>query len=282
MGLRHRWKQCAGKNLRQAIASLCLALTAAGCVEETRVVRIYPDGSGTIIRYRMVSHEVIEILNNTEGASHDIHIADRFNLQQEARRYGENVVLSDIVPVQTEYGEGFEAYFEFPDVNGIRLGESSRNSVIDKHFMTFFMQAGDPAELLIHWPAEKRITQAVSLIHGAAEGDDELIKSAADWPEEFRDEAMAQMKTLIGMKFATYVEVVGDIIDTNATYAQDNYIALANLSFSDAIKIEEVRAAIDRNREMRRRPDLEEMKEFLALIPGQLVESEPEIFVRFK
>jgi hypothetical protein len=78
------------------------------------------------------------------------------------------------------------------------------------------------------------------------------------------------------------VEVAGQITATNATHLQGNYIALANISFSDALQVEEVRNAIDRNKAERRNPSLDEMKEFLMLIPDELVETESEIIVRFE
>lgn len=285
MGRHYGWYGQVARSCRRAIGILLVAiapLAASGCVEEIRVVRVYPDGSGTIIRSRMVSHKVIEILKDKRGGDPKLHIAEEWNLQKEALRYGEDVSLSEIVTVETETGMGFEARFDFPDINRIRLGESTRNSGLDKHFMTFTMQPGDPAELTIHWPAEKRITQMVTLLHGFDEGDDAVEEFVADLPPERQEEALEMMKTLMGIRVATYVEVAGRIIATNATHLQGNYIALANISFSDALQVEEVRNAIDRNREEKQNPSLDEMKEFLMLIPNQLVETETEIYVRFE
>lgn len=285
MGHRSGRRGILARSCRKVLAILLLAivpLAASGCVEEIRVVRVYPDGSGTIIRSRMVSHEVIEILKDKRGGDPKLHIAEQHSLELEARRYGEEVTLSEIVTVETETGKGFEAHFEFPDINKIRLGESTRNSGSDKDFMTFTMQPGDPAELTIHWPAKKRITQMVTLIHGFDEGNNEVEEFVADLPPERQEEALEMMKTLMGIRVATYVEVAGQITATNATHLQGNYIALANISFSDALQVEEVRNAIDRNKAERRNPNLDEMKEFLMLIPDELVETESEIIVRFE
>lgn len=268
--------------LRTALRALLLAalpLIASACIDETRIVQVYPDGSGIYIVQTVLSPEFIERMNKGKG-TYPIEKPNIHELREAAPRYGEGVTFSSVVEIETEFGKGYEAQYEFTDVNLFHLTPNARNKPSNHQFTTFTLQRGSPAELIIHWPADERISMLGVFLYGQlVKARENAIETAQRQPPEDQAAILEKLLKMLGMRSALYVEAMGRIIESDATYLNVNNITLGRIAYREIMENEE---AMSRVATWERDPSVEETVEFIKLVPNQMIETKPEIHVRFR
>ena len=275
------------RNCRKALTVVLLCLSpflVAGCLQMERIVRVNRDGSGVLIERLVLGGGMVEMLRGTSAATQPegqpFSIRDDEELRGKAANFGEGVRFLSAKDLETDFGKGFEARYAFTDINKLRVGQDPGESMPgeqaaavkddESKFTTFTFHPANPAELIVHWPVEEADAEPEA---DSAEASDE-----ASSPEQ-EQMAMEMMKTAFkDMRVAIHIEVVGDILETNATHRRGSRVTLMELDFGELISNEAALRSMAGNK-----PDsVADMKELMKLIPGLKIEIEPDVTIRFQ
>lgn len=113
---------------RAVVVSL-LALSLAGCLNTSTIIRVTPTGSGTIAQTLLISTKGIENAfagmgfksSGSKSTTRTMKPIDEAEMRQSVVRLGEGVSLLSVVPVKLENGfEGVTARFAFEDISKLR------------------------------------------------------------------------------------------------------------------------------------------------------------------
>lgn len=275
-------KAC-GKTLGILLLGIA-TLAVAGCMEIETVVRVKPDGSGTITERLVMSNEIVDMMKEMAPDGQPAELYNEQELRDAAPGYGEGVTYVSAKDVETEFGKGYEASYAFADINKIRVGQDPGDKMPGDgpvegeddagNFTTFTMQPDSPAELVIHWPVDKAESKSVETSETASTDETPVEQSA-----EEQEAAMEMMKMAFkDMRMSMHVEVAGSVVDSNATHLNGSRVTLVDIAFAEFLNSEEAMTKMASNSEQ----SVADMKEMMALIPGLKMEIEPEVTVRFE
>lgn len=275
-------KAC-GKTLGILLLGIA-TLAVAGCMEIETVVRVKPDGSGTITERLVMSNEIVDMMKEMAPDGQPAELYNEQELRDAAPGYGEGVTYVSAKDVETEFGKGYEASYAFADINKIRVGQDPGDKMPGDgpvegeddagNFTTFTMQPDSPAELVIHWPVDKAESKSVETTETASTDEAPVEQSA-----EEQEAAMEMMKMAFkDMRMSMHVEVAGSVVDSNATHLNGSRVTLVDIAFAEFLNSEEAMTKMASNSEQ----SVADMKEMMALIPGLKMEIEPEVTVRFE
>jgi hypothetical protein len=270
-----------------ALALICLL----GCIQVNTVVKLKPDGSGSVEETLFVTKASMQGLQAMmkemggmlpeEGVS-----AENFNLLDEARlreiadHMGEGVSYVSGEKTTTDEGEGYRATYAFSDVNKLRLnmnpcdkapsglGGAASVSVGKEAFVTFRFVKGPPAILRVTMP-EDMSTENLQppKVMERLNADDAQAAMVADKVKEVSR----------GTKVSISLEVEGDIVRTNATHRQGSRITLMEV---DLGKLFEDRENL-KKLSQRKPKNLKDAEKLLKDLPGIKVELNPELTIEF-
>jgi len=259
-------------------------LVVAGCMEIETVVRVNPDGSGTITERLVMSNEIVEMMKEMAPEGQPVELFNEQELLDAATGYGEGVTYVSAKNVEAEFGKGYEASYAFTDINKIRVGQDPgekmpgaggmEGEAEEGDFTTFTMQPGYPAQLVIHWPVDKNGPDSVESTEEVS-----VEETAAEESPEHQEAAMEMMKVAFkDMRMSMHVEVAGQVIDSNATHLNGSRVTLVEIAFADFLNSEEAMTAMASNSDQ----TVADMKDLMRLIPGLKMEIEPEVSILFE
>jgi hypothetical protein len=230
---------------------VCLAASLTGCINSGTVLRVKPDGSGTIEQSTMVNLQAIKGLMASMGATGQMKenvpgTLSEAELKATAERIGARPV--SVTPIKEGGFEGSKAIFAFDDITKIRVdqdpalgGAASKlgGGSSNKNPIRFgFTKQGGSSVLTITFD-EKQASAAM------AKSDAKPLPTTDDI-----DPAMMQMvKTMFqGFKIAIDLEVDGKIVKTNADYVNGSRVTLLELDmaglFEDEAKLKALQSKI--------------------------------------
>ena len=139
-------------------------------------------------------------------------------------------------------------------------------------FTTFTLQRTNPARLVVRWAVNEDGSGTE-----AGESDAEFSETAST-PEQ-EQMAMEMMKVAFkGMRMAMHVEVMGDIIETNAMHVEGARVTLLDIDFGELVANEDALRAMAGNKP----ESMSDVKELMKLVPGLKMEIEPEVAILFQ
>lgn len=289
------------RKLLTVLLSLIVATALTACIDLEMVVKVKPDGSGTVEEKVLMKKALVEMMKNMGNSlaaieekepgaepEPEFSLLDREELEEDAKAMGAGVTLVSAEPLSTDSGEGYLARFAFEDINKLRLNQNpgdrapAEGDPADgpeagkkKEPLSFQFTPGDEPVLVIRAPAGDTSDAA-----GAGEGTDEADTDAADAEEgeEGVAEAMAMMQQMLdGLRVAIHIEVEGEILETNATHREGSRVILMEMDFSKLLQDPERFQAFVKS-------DPEGMQDAKALmkdLPGAKVDLNEEIEIRF-
>jgi hypothetical protein len=266
-----------------ALVLICLV----GCIQVSTVVKLKPDGSGTVEETLFVTKASMqglqammkEMAGQMQGMlpeerlfGEDFNLFDEAKLREIADDMGEGVTYVSGEKTTTDEGEGYRAIYAFFDVNKLRINmslsdkaPSGLGGALGKEaFVTFRFVKGPPAILTVMMPKDMTTEnlQPPKVIERLNAGDAQA-NMVADKMKEVSQ----------GTKVSISLEVGGDIVRTNATHREGSKITLMEV---DLGKLFEDRENVKRFSQ-RRPENLEEAKKLLKDLPGVKVELNPEL-----
>jgi hypothetical protein len=297
------------KYLFRFLLLMITSLSLAACIQVETLVKVKPDGSGTVEETFMMKKELLrqmeqmmeamakgmaEMMTEEEKGGESkkapeprakAETFDFFNeakLKENARKMGEGVTFLSGSKIVTDDFEGYKAIYTFEDINKLKINQNPGEKISavpqgngsdirnsKKENIIFTFRKGTPAELIIRLP------------RSTANAKSKTAEDAgpAQNTEKPSEEAAAQAKELFqGMRIALSVAVDGTIVETNATYREGSRITLLAVDFGKLTGMPELfRKFTESNLN-----SLEESKELMKQIPGMQVDYQEEIRIQYK
>lgn len=272
------------RRFRWITSLLCTLPLLTGCFTYDTTIRLAPDGSGTVEQELVFTGGMAGMLSLAAGeGEEEIDLCEEQSL-------GEGVRLVSAEPITEPERAGCRRVYAFADVNTLRLtpdpGEAMPEGMAPggemmetaKDPITFSYRPGSPATLVVRMPRPDSA--------GAGEEEEEPEETAeggpfGEMPQDSAQRAMAfaMMRGMLsGSRFSMHLVLPGEIVETDATYAEGDRITLVELDFDtllqDPAALERLAGAQDATPE--------EKRKLLEEVPGMKVETREEVTIRFR
>jgi hypothetical protein len=257
-----------------------LAMCLSGCINSATLVKVKPDGSGTIEQTLLVNAQAFKSLmaGRGGGQSQERGVTPGVPNEAEFKRAAERMGVKpvSITPVKENDFEGVKAIFAFDDITKVhvdqdpQLGAASgpvRDSKESPIRFSFAKQGG--SSVLTVMFDEKQAAGATS-----------EMQSKAPSIESIDPQMMQMIKTMFnGFKVAVDLEVDGKIVKTNADYVNGSRVTLLELEmsglFEDEAKLKALQSKIKPN------ATISEIKPYLKDVKGVKI-NHPTVTIEFR
>jgi len=226
----------------------------AGCFQVSTVVRVNPDGSGTVVETMLLSKKMISQMNEMmqgfagENAAKPkpIELFEPAKLKAESVKMGAGgSYMSGEKSATVEY-TGYTATYAFMDINKLKLNQKSDESaggpllkwkrigrdgafwppVPPADSSLFWFSKGPPATLTVDQPKDTTPVKAAEVPEKDAESPQAGKGVMTD------EEAKQLVEMFMGMKMVLAIEVNGSIVETNATHRDGSRITIVDLDLA--------------------------------------------------
>ena len=275
------------KTLRALLTAVLFTLGLTGCLQIEKVVKLQPDGSGTVEETLLMGKDVIaqmEQMTSSLGglggkkeekpAAKGFELMDEKKLRDAAEKMGEGVTLVSAKKIDNDKGSGFVAVYAFKDINKLKLdqnpgdvmpaptGVKAGQGASKIEPVTFKFTKGAPAELVVKMPVPdfKKPEK----------------KEKAGGMEDMAVQMMGQM--FKDMKVTMAIEVAGAIKETNAEYKAGSRVTLMEMDFNKLLANPEKFKQLAKENPK----TLQESKALMKGIDGVKVETAPEVTIKFQ
>ncbi len=257
-----------------------LAASLSGCINSATLVRVKPDGSGTIEQTMLMNLAALKGLLAGMGGSTQMKetpgMINEADFKRTAERMGVRPV--SLTPLKDGGFEGAKAIFAFDDITKVRVdqdpqmgGSSSgkSSSTTTNNPIRFSLARQGGTSVLTITVDEKTMGAAGSKVGATAPKADAM------------DPAMMQMiKTMFqGFKIAIDLEVEGTIVKTNADYVNGSRVTLLELDmaglFEDEAKLRALQDKIGPG------ASISEIKPYLKDVKGVKI-NHPTLTIEFR
>jgi hypothetical protein len=264
--------------LRSALVAL-LAVAASGCINSTSLVRVKPDGSGTIEQTMLVNMAAVKGMMGGMGgaqAKQSGGVLNEAEFKRTAERMGVRPV--SLTPVKQAGFEGAKAVFAFDDITKVRLDQDPQMAGTSNAVFGSAGQNSNPIRFGFSRQGGSSVL-SIAVDDKAAAAATEKAQGAPSLDKV--DPAMMQMiKTMFeGFRIAIDLEVDGKIVKTNADYVTGSRITLleldANGIFQEEAKLRALQTKVGPG------VSLAELRPYLKDIKGVKV-NHPSLTVEFR
>ena len=265
------------KALRLFLFAFAALFAFSGCLQVEKVVKLKPDGSGTVEETLIMTKSALESIKQmaagfgggkAEAKPFDVY--DEAKIKEAGEKMGEGVTLVSSTKISTEAGEGYKAIYAFTDINKLKVDQNPSGSMPaaggmkkeekKKEPVVFKFNKGSPAELSMSMPQPE-------------------FKPKKDQPADMEEAAMQMAQQMFkDMKITLAVEVVGTISETNAEYRDGARVTLMEMDMNkllaDPVKFKELAKSNPQT--------LQEAKALMKGVDGVKVEAAPEVKIKFQ
>ena len=265
------------------------ALLLTGCLQFDAVVKVKPDGSGTVEEKVMMGGAMVSQMKamtqafggDKAGGAKSPDLYDEAKAKAQAAKMGEGVTFVSGKKLTTPDGsEGFTATYAFADINKLKLSTSpgdlapggagggmSFKGKGGEAPVVFQFTKGKTAELLVKPPQPKPDASTKA-------------KKDAPSPEDAMQEAMLPMmqQMLKDMHMTVVIEVQGNIVETNAQWRDASRITLMDLDFNKVLADPAKLKALTKIKD----PNSSDAKALLKTVPGVKVETAETVKIKFQ
>jgi hypothetical protein len=269
------------RRLRLLVVGLA-ASTLTACISMTTVVKVAPDGSGTVTQTMVMQPEVAEMMagmaamGKEEGGPAPELFPEK-ELRAKAAKMGAGVALLSSRRIDGKEGKGVEAVYSFKDIRTLQIEEkptpplegvkAQGESEAPQFALTRL--ANGHSQLVVTFPERKREA-------GAAEKAPE--KAAQSKPPDAADMEKAR-QILKGLRIGLHVEAGRTVVKTNSPYLKGNRVTLMELDFEALLSDQKKLAAL-----MSTGPEgsLEDAKRILQGLPGIKLNLDRQVTIEFQ
>lgn len=272
-------------------ATIALAVfPLAACFQSSTVIRVKPDGSGTIEQRTLLSAAAIDQLRAFTilggGKAADVDPVSEAQARSLAAAIGPGVTYVSSMPITTADAQGREAVYAFTDVSQLRISEQPQmpggvtvrapGIGADAPSITFALSRQPNDDMLLRIrippptlvPASQGTGAGANGAAGDAGGGGTAAGAAAQQIE------MAK-QLLAGARLTVALEPDGRLVRTSSPYVEGNRVILVDVDVDQATKDPALAAKVQAA------TTLEQAKAALAGIPGLKLNLDPEITIEF-
>jgi hypothetical protein len=249
------------------------------CLNSTTLVKLKPDGSGTVEQTTLVNMAALKGMGGNAPSAGPM--SNRAELERTAARMGKGVKLVSTEPIKGANGfEGTKAIFSFDDINQVEISQDPNisggtnpdrapASKSESPVKFNFTRNGGTSTLTIN---------IADRAPGTAKPDAPAAPS--EMPDLTNPMIMGMIKTMFqGFKINIDLEVLGSIVKTNAEYVTGPRLTLLEMDMAallaDEAKLKALQGKVS--------PDasFSDIKPYLKDIKGIKIDG-PSISVEFK
>ena len=224
------------------LAVLTATVTLTACLNSTTIVKVKPDGSGTVEQTTLVNTAALKgMMGGPGGKPSEAPVINRADLERTAARMGKGVTLLSAEPAKGEAGfEGTKAIFAFEDINLIQISQDPNVSGSTTGRNATEPTADDPVKFALKRGATSSLL-TINYIDKAPQKEATPDRAAGgDMPDFTNPMVMNMIKTMFkGFKVNIALEVVGAIVKTNAEYVSGPRITLLEMDVEALLADEE-------------------------------------------
>jgi hypothetical protein len=258
-----------------------------GCISSTTLVKVKPDGSGTIVQTTTMNSQMVAQMKQmvaemakSMGSTQSSESGDFFSEKEaiaNAAKMGEGVKYVSSEKIKTSDAEGIKATYAFTDVTKLRIDEKPSAPGPAGAMAAPQSQSGQTAFRFTKLGTGNSLLTVVIPQKNEAK---ETSTAKANAPEQssadVAPEQLAQMKEIFkGMKISMAVEVDGRLVKTNGAYVNGSRVTLLEMDFGQLLSDE------GRLRAMSKIKSMEEAREALKDLRGFKIELGPEVTIEF-
>jgi hypothetical protein len=221
------------------LAVLVVSFCVTGCINSGTLIKVKPDGSGTIeqsILMNLASLKGLMAGLDPQGQMKENTPFSEAQLKQTADRLGKGVRFVSSTPVKEGGFEGVKAIYAFDDINQIRVDQDPNISGASDNRMSSAENSNPVTFTFARQGANSVLTVSFNekATAGTASPDDTPIA-----PEAVDPAMMQMMKAMFqGFKVAIDLEVEGKIVKTNADYVNGSRITLLEIDMAGLLEDE--------------------------------------------
>ena len=253
------------KRFFYAVLAMVMVAFFCGCIQDTTVILIKPDGTGTIEETALFSNSMLELMeslsdsmagsdqqksdqDNKEATKND-HKKEKEKTRDDllakmvkdaeirAATFGSAVKFISAKPVKTNTGSGYTAMYAFQDISLVKVNQNPSDKMVaqkaeksdplpKEEFLRFTFIKGSPSRLVVSFPPQKDLADDKSGIPESTKaGEDKSSKGPDDQSLEMMKNLFQDMKLNISLRFE------GTIVNTNATYRDGSTVTLIEMDF---------------------------------------------------
>jgi hypothetical protein len=272
-----------------------LFVTTSGCVTSDTLIKLNPDGSGTIVQKTLMSTEVISQLTammqgfaqqmtGNQQPPQEPKLTELFNekdARSRAAKMGEGVSFVSSRKIKLEGMEGQEAIYAFSDITKLRLSEKPETPSVPG-VQTKSSGGGETTFRFSRLPNGHSVLTAVFGKQTSKKTSSEEAESTSPQTSKSTKaptaEQLEQAKKLFaGFRIGMAVEVQGTLVNTNSIHREGEKVTLLEMDFSELLSNE----TLMRQAAAIKGQDLEEAKELLKGLKGFKINLDPEVAIEF-
>jgi hypothetical protein len=247
------------------LPALALLTLLSGCASQTTVVKLKPDGSGTLEITQTLSPKMVQVMHkmaeataraaegspdranleaawqekglkvDTTGPGRPTATMEMFSegqIKDWPKHMGAGVTFVRVDRTTDARTESVKAVFSFKDINTLRLPEvplpafSGKGGEFDKGMTIDPKMLKETVSFQLERPGETQVLTAIFPQPPAARAGPTMPKEMI---EPFRKGIMPFAENLAGMRLALRVEVPGKVVKTDAVAREDNRVTLYDL-----------------------------------------------------
>jgi hypothetical protein len=245
-----------------------IAVLLSGCIQDTIVINVKRDGSGTIEETSLLSNSMFDLMESIAGSvsgigkeegPEDKKDATKGSSKKEAKQtrddviakmvkdaetrtqtFGATVKFISAKPVRTENASGYYAVYSFQDISQVRVNQNpgakmdeqkvQKSDSPREEFVLFKFTKGSPARLVVTLPAQEETAgdKSSAPYSGNTVEGKSNKETSAQAPEMMRN-LFQDMKVKISLQFE------GTIVKTNATYGDGSTVTLVEMDIGKII-----------------------------------------------
>ncbi len=300
------------KRFFYAALSVLMVAFLSGCIQDSIVIHIKPDGSGTIEETALFSNSVLDIMDSfavgmadagKQKGDQDNKDAARGDSEKELKKmraeiiakmvkdaekraesFGAAVKFVSAKPAKTDTASGYTAVYAFQDINQVKVNQNpgdkvegqkagKSDSLPKEEFLLFKFIKGSPARLIVTLPAQKDTAGEKQAAPDSAE--------AGEGKPDMQPDARAQemMKNIFqDLKLKIALQFEGAIVNTNATFREGSTVTLIEMDFARIIG----NPALFKQLSAANPQSIEEMKALFKSVEGLKFETNNPVTIEFK
>ena len=222
-----------------AVCAFCLV----GCLNTSTVIRVAADGSGTIEQTLLFNPKSVEnafasmgMKPSGKSSSAQKNPIDEASMKKTVEHLGNGVTLVSVTPVKQPSGfEGVTARFRFDDIGKLQTEDflmpgpaKEASSGGTNNRVAFKMTRGDEGTSIL--------TATFDESKGGSDGK-KSAKSGKGGPSLDDPDMQQMVKTLFkGFRIAVDLEIIGQIVRTDADYVTGKRITLAEIDIGQLLQ----------------------------------------------
>jgi hypothetical protein len=220
----------------RVLAAIGLAFVLSGCINSGTLIRVKPDGSGTIEQTVLMNVAAVKSMMSGLGAQGKTKEGpfNEADLKRAAERMGKGVRFVSSTPLKEGAFEGAKAIFAFDDISQVQI-EQDPNIGSSSGAMSMAKKPSPVTFKLAREGPTSALT--ITFDEGAARG---AAPANPPGTPDTVDPAMLQMMKVMfqGFKVAIDLEVDGKIVKTNADYVNGSRITLLEIDLAALLEDE--------------------------------------------